>query len=63
MNDPLHDPAHQPSERRLGKAAIWIVAIVIAMIVVVFVGMNMDHAQQKQQEETSGVKESTGGLH
>lgn len=46
LPDPEHTTTHPPSERKKGKAAIFVVAIVVALILVIFVGRNFWHATE-----------------
>ncbi|TCM13991.1 hypothetical protein EDF56_11516 [Novosphingobium sp. PhB165] len=55
MND-----SDKPSSRRLGRAGIFVVAVIAAVFVVVFVGRNIWHAEKETQEERTGVKEQNG---
>lgn len=50
----------KPSSRRLGRAGIMVVAIVLVAIVLVFAGRNIWHADKLEQEEQTGVKEGDG---
>ncbi|WP_395396337.1 hypothetical protein WBP07_20775 (plasmid) [Novosphingobium sp. BL-8A] len=50
----------KPSSRRLGRAGIMVVAIVLAVIIVVFAGRNIWHADKLEKEEQTGVKERNG---
>lgn len=43
----------KPSERRLGRAAIWIVAIILVLWVVIFVTRNISHYQDLKNEEAA----------
>lgn len=44
---------HEPKPKNAGKAAIVIVAIVAAIIVVIFVGRNIFHAKENTQQNES----------
>ncbi|HUD93352.1 hypothetical protein [Sphingobium sp.] len=49
----------RPSERRLGMASLWIVGIVLAVIVVVFVGRNLWHGEALKEDEQTGQNRAT----
>lgn len=51
---------NQPSERRLGRAGIFVVAVILAVIILVFAGRNIWHAEKLDQEQETGVKEQNG---
>ena len=48
MGAPMPDPK-TPGPRRKGKAGIVIVAAVILMAIITFVGMNMQHAKELEE--------------
>ncbi|GFE76592.1 MULTISPECIES: hypothetical protein [Novosphingobium] len=51
---------NKPSSRKLGRAGVMVAAIVLAVIVLVFAGRNIWHAEQLEQEQRTGVKERSG---
>lgn len=53
-------PEDKPSSRRLGRAGVMVVAILLAVIVLVFVGRNIWHVDKLHEEERTGVKEGSG---
>nr|WP_232491795.1 hypothetical protein [Novosphingobium kaempferiae] len=53
MPDPEHTTTHPPSARRKGKAAIFVVTIIIALILVIFVGRNFWHATEVSETQTT----------
>lgn len=55
IND--HD---KPSARRRGRAGIFVVAVILAVIVLVFAGRNIWHAEKLDQEQETAVKEHNG---
>ncbi|TDW61669.1 hypothetical protein EDF57_10872 [Novosphingobium sp. PhB55] len=55
----MRDP-DKPSPRRLQRAGITVVVILLAMIVLIFVGRNIWHAERLDQEERTGVQERKG---
>ncbi|MGF7153296.1 hypothetical protein [Novosphingobium gossypii] len=59
QNNGRRDPS-DPGSRRKGRAAITVVAIVLALIVAIFVGRNIWHQDVKEQEEAPGQM-ATGG--
>ncbi|WP_022681728.1 hypothetical protein [Sphingobium bisphenolivorans] len=54
----MKDP-RQPSSRRLGRAAIVIVVIVLAMFVLVFVGRNVWHGEELHEDQATGNNMAT----
>ncbi len=50
----------KPSSRRLGRAGIMVVAILLAVIVLVFAGRSLWHAEELEQEQQTGLKEHDG---
>lgn len=44
----------QPSSRRLGKAGVVVVAIVLVMVVTIFVGLNMRNVEEGPATEPAG---------
>lgn len=50
----------QPSAKRKGRAAIFVVSVVLAVIVLVFVGRNIWHAEEQQEDETTGQVQHEG---
>ncbi|AOR80933.1 hypothetical protein BES08_25710 (plasmid) [Novosphingobium resinovorum] len=50
----------QPSSRRLGRAGIMVAVILLAVIVLVFAGRTLWHAQELEQEQQTGVNEHDG---
>jgi len=50
----------KPSARRLSRAGIFVVVVILAVIVVVFAGRNIWHAEKLDQEQETGVKEQSG---
>jgi len=53
------DNEPRPSSRRLGKAAVVVVGLVIAMAVITFVGMNIWHAQDLATEQAEDGNRAT----
>lgn len=49
-----------PGPRRKGRAAIVVVAIVLAMVVAIFVGYNIQHARTVDKEEATGQQKING---
>ena len=47
--------SEKPSPRRAGKAGLWISAIVIAIILVIFVGRNIWHDEAEEASRPSRV--------
>lgn len=50
----------KPSSRRLARAGVMVVVVVLAVIVLVFAGRNVWHAEELKQEQQTGVKEHDG---
>ncbi len=50
----------KPSSRRLSRARVLVVAILVVMMVIVFAGRNIWHADKLEKEEQTGVKERSG---
>ncbi|WP_185998994.1 hypothetical protein ACLIMP_22615 [Novosphingobium aerophilum] len=50
----------KPSVRRLGRAGIFVVVVILGVIVLVFAGRNVWHAEKLDQEQETGVKEQSG---
>jgi len=50
----------KPSSRRLGRAGIMVAAIILVVMVVVFAGRNLWHAEKLEKEEQTGAKERSG---
>lgn len=44
-----------PGPKRKGRAGAIVVAIVILLAIVVFVGMNLQHAQELEENPTPGT--------
>ncbi|MFS0851659.1 hypothetical protein AB3M93_19670 [Novosphingobium panipatense] len=55
MNNP-----DEPSTKRKRKAGVTIVAIVVAIVAVIFVGYNISHVKEKAAEEQSDRRDYTG---
>lgn len=49
-----------PSAKRKGRAAVAVIGIVVAIVVITFVGYNIAHVKVMEQEKKSGEKEYTG---
>lgn len=52
----------KPSSRRLARAGLMVVVIVLAVILLVFAGRNVWHAEELKQEQQTGVKEHDGAV-
>lgn len=52
-------PDEKPSARRLGKAGAFIVGIIIAIFVVIFVGRNLWHGEELEQDQAVGSNVAT----
>jgi len=50
----------KPSSRRLTRAGLMVVVIVLAVIVLMFAGRNIWHAEELKQEQQTGVQEHDG---
>jgi uncharacterized protein YxeA len=50
----------KPSSRRLTRAGLMVVVILLAVIVLVFAARNVWHAEELKQEQQTGVKEHDG---
>jgi len=55
----MMDDPQRPSSRRLGRAAILIVCIVLVMFVIVFIARNFWHADELHQDQASGNNVAT----
>jgi hypothetical protein len=55
MNNP-----DEPSTKRKRKAGVTVVAIVVAIVAVIFVGYNISHVKEKAAEEQSDRRDYTG---
>ncbi|MFD1107244.1 hypothetical protein [Sphingobium olei] len=58
MTDPEVDPDRPPT-RRMERAAIFTVCVVIAIIICVFVGLNLWHGQELKQDQATGDNRAT----
>lgn len=52
--------SQKPGSRRLGRAGVMVVAITLFVLVVVFAGRNIWHAEELEKEEQTGIKERSG---
>lgn len=50
----------KPSSRRLTRAGLMVVVIVLAVFVLVVAGRNVWHSEELKQEQQTGVKEHDG---
>ncbi|WP_395331820.1 hypothetical protein WBP06_03295 [Novosphingobium sp. BL-8H] len=50
----------KPSSRRLGRAGAFVAGVILLVIVLVFVGRNVWHAEELKHEEQTGEKERNG---
>lgn len=54
----MKDPS-EPSSRRLGRAAIVIACIVLAMFAIVFAGRNLWHGKELKEDQATGNNVAT----
>ncbi|ETI64889.1 hypothetical protein C100_05260 [Sphingobium sp. C100] len=47
-------PSQQPSGRRLQRAGCWVVAIILAIILVIFVARNIWHGEELHEDQVTG---------
>ncbi|MFQ8433174.1 hypothetical protein [Amaricoccus sp. W119] len=50
--------SNNPGPKRKGRAGVIVVAIVILLAIVVFVGMNLQHARELEQNPTPGTTQT-----
>lgn len=48
-------PSEQPSARRLQRAGCWVVAIVLALVVIIFVARNIWHEEALDEDQATGA--------
>lgn len=44
----------QPSTRKKERAALWVVGIVVAIVIVIFLGRNIWHGEELQNSQEAG---------
>jgi hypothetical protein len=49
-----------PSPKRKARAGLIVVAILLAMVVVIFVGLNVEHAQEVEESPSAATGQSGG---
>lgn len=54
----MTDPDH-PSSRRLGRAGAWVAALLLAMMLVFFVGRNLWHRDILKEDQQTGENRAT----
>ncbi len=54
----MTDPAH-PARRRLGRAGAWVAALLLAMMLVFFVGRNLWHGDILKEDQQTGENRAT----
>jgi hypothetical protein len=52
----MSDP-RDPSPKRKSRAGLVVVGLVLAIAVVIFIGMNIDHAKQMEEQESTTQSE------
>ncbi|MHA6766549.1 hypothetical protein [Sphingobium ummariense] len=50
----MTDP-DQPSPRRAGRAAAWVIGILLALILVLFVARNVWHGEELKEDQATGA--------
>ena len=56
-------PSEQPSARRLQRAGCWVVGLILAIVIVIFLARNIWHGEELHQDQVSGnanVTQHTG---
>lgn len=43
-----------PSPRKAGRAAAWVLLVIVALILILFVGRNIWHGEELQQDQQAG---------
>lgn len=46
--------AEQPSTRKKERAALWVVGIVVAIVIVIFLGRNIGHGEELNDDQEAG---------
>ena len=56
-------PSEQPSARRLQRAGCWVVGLILAIVIVIFLARNIWHGEELQEDQARGganVTQHTG---
>lgn len=56
----MKDDPKRPSSRRLGRVAIAAVAILVAIMIVIFVGRNLWHGEELEEDQAAGANVAMG---
>lgn len=60
MIDNRNRNADEPSTKRKGKAGIFVVAVVLAIIAAIFIGYNIWHIQTAPDDQQGGTEQRKG---
>lgn len=60
MPDPEHTSSHRPTAKRAGKAGLFVVGVLIAMFVLIFLGRNLWHVSDDGRPDNVQSRSADG---